>query len=356
MTAQDDGVHVIEAPVSDPVVAERADDYACRFRSRSWRRLWRYRWQQYRFRRMLRRHWGRALDKYMLTWMAIIDFAHATREEQGPAAQERQDALFEALLLLHARACQLARVVHHALSGGYVEDAMVRCRTIHEAAVIAEVLATYGRDPAYSDLAERYLLHKHITAADFADDYQRHRRALELPPLDARGLTHLRAQRDQLLSRFGDSYKTDYGWAIGLPGMKKDATFAKLVALTSTEHLRPYYRWASDHSHANSWNVAAVGRHGADGPALVVGPSSKVDHSGVVEAASWSLRSLCWCTESFAIGGAPLDEDGAMNGDCFPWLVGIDRLLVDAENAFEAGRNAEQKSLTRRRSKNRDTG
>jgi hypothetical protein len=108
--------------------------------------------------------------------MAILDLTRATQEEHGPAAEERQDLVFEALLLLHTRACQLARVVHHDLSGGYVEDAMVRCRTIHEVAINSQVLATYGRDPAYPDLAERYLLHKIVSAADYTDDYQRHRR------------------------------------------------------------------------------------------------------------------------------------------------------------------------------------
>lgn len=351
MTGQDE-VHIVEDPASDPVVAEIADDYARRFRSRSWRRLWRYRWEQYRFQYTLRRHWSSALDKYMLVWMAIVDFAGATLEEHGPAAAERQDTLFEALVLLHTRACQLARVVHHDLSGGYVEDALVRCRTIHEVAMTAQVLAEYGRDPAHSDLAERYLLHKYVTVADFASDLQRHRRALDIGPVDARGLTGLFTTRDQLLSRFGTSYKTDYGWAIGLPGMKKEATFAKLVALTSTQHMRPYYRWASDHSHASSWNVASASQELAGGrQGLIVGPSTSVDHSGMVEAASWSMRALCWCTESLAMG-ATLEEE---NANYVPWLVGIDRLLVDAEDAFEAGHTGERRAIARKGGKTHGT-
>lgn len=333
MTPQDPA-HVIEHPANDPEVARFADDYARHFMAHSRRRLRRHKWGDFKHRRAVRRHWGKALDKYLLTWSAIVDFAETFVEQEGPAAEKRHDLLYAALLLLHARACRLARAVHHDLVGGYVGEALVRCRTLYEVSVIAQVLASYGQEPEYADLAERYLQHKIVTAADDAKTYKDHRRTLELDPMDARQVTDIKTAREKLIKRFGVAYKTAYGWAVGLPGMKKDASFAGLIALTDTQHLRPYYRWASHHSHAGSLSAAWAHQELTEGGALIVGPTT----SGLVEPASWALRSLCWTTESFTLGASSRDEEGYIDGEHIVWMVGIDRLLQRRRGLREGAR------------------
>jgi hypothetical protein len=73
-----------------------------------------------RFERRLRKQWGQALDRFY----AIVVFTEEMgRELYGLHLKEVDDEefhpVFEALIGLHARACRVAREVHHLLSGGF---------------------------------------------------------------------------------------------------------------------------------------------------------------------------------------------------------------------------------------------
>ena len=86
------------------------------------------------------------------------------------ADDEEFDPVFEALIGLYARACRVAREVHHLLSGGFPFGALARSRTLHELAVITIGIADYGRDEAHADLADRFLQHAWIARYSDAED------------------------------------------------------------------------------------------------------------------------------------------------------------------------------------------
>ena len=71
-----------------------------------------------------------------------------------PAAVDDQDHRFEALVLVHARACLVVSEIHALLRTGHAYDARARWRTLHELSVVASVLGE--GDGA---LANRFLVH-----------------------------------------------------------------------------------------------------------------------------------------------------------------------------------------------------
>jgi hypothetical protein len=117
------------------------------------------------FERRLRKHWGKALDRFYASVVCAEEVGHELhRVHREVAAEEDDDPVFEALIGLYARACRIARGVHHLLSGGFPFGALARSRTLHELAVITIVLADYGREEEHADLAERFLRHAMVAA------------------------------------------------------------------------------------------------------------------------------------------------------------------------------------------------
>src|SRR5262249_7708806 len=98
------------------------------------------------------------------------DFNDAHRAE----AAEEDDFRFDALTMLHSRACLVASETLELMKGGYPYGAHARCRTLHELAVFAAVIGEHDQE-----LAERFLLHTTVEDASFVSrtsDSARHRR------------------------------------------------------------------------------------------------------------------------------------------------------------------------------------
>jgi hypothetical protein len=142
-----------------------------------------HRKQQRAFERRLHREWGKALDLYYAVTVAAEEAGAIFDSTHRPSAVERQDFTFEALTGLHARACRTAFEVHRLLSSGFPKGALSRCRTLHELAVTSIIIAEHGREAAYSDLAERFLLHEAVMGYRDALVYQENCKALGYEPL-----------------------------------------------------------------------------------------------------------------------------------------------------------------------------
>ncbi len=98
------------------------------------------------FERHLRKHWGKALDRFYAIVVCAEEVGHKLHGAHRKAVAEEFDPVFEALIGLYARACRIAREVHQLLSGGFSFGALARSRTLHELAVITIVIADYGRE------------------------------------------------------------------------------------------------------------------------------------------------------------------------------------------------------------------
>ena len=221
------------------------------------------------FEKRLAGEWKKPFDLFeaflVLAFEAGDEFNHEFRKNNAEAG----NYVLEALTRLHARACQIASEVLVLLKSGFADGAHARWRSLHEIAVVASFIKTHG-----NEVAERYLLHDNIESYKAATLYQRYYQVLGNEPITQEEYDSIKAARDKLIARFGNSYKNNYGWA-SFALNKDDPTFSDIEGNSGLDHLRPYYKLASHNVHANPKGVMfRLGLIGNRSNILLAGPSN----------------------------------------------------------------------------------
>lgn len=281
------------------------------------------------FIRVMKKYWGRSLDLYFSICVCAEEAGRDFDDRHAEEAADIQDYLFEALTGLHARACRAAVEIHHLLAGGFPMGALARCRTLHEIAVTMMVLADFGQMEEHSDLAERFLLHDDIENWTDAKIHQEHCEALGSEAFTADEMAEMEQRREELLRRFGESYRYSYGWAVGLDGLKKP-DFRDLERLAKVPHLRGHYRWASHEIHAGSkgWRLNVF----EQGDLLYkeTGPM----HFGLAEPGCMALTSLRQCLVALLLSTDELSPRDLLA------LKAVEHLTNDAADMFSVAEQA----------------
>ena len=209
--------------------------------------------------------------------MDLLDLVIALSTEAGTEFNRKvrneavgsSDAVFEALIRLHAKACQVSGEVLALLRAGFADGAHARWRSLHEISVVASFIREHGQE-----LAERYLLHEKIQQYKLACDYEKFFDRLDFEPLSKETSDNLKVQCDELIARFGDAFKNDYGWAASAIGSHRP-TMSDIEQHVQLDHMRPYYRMASDNVHPNSHGAYfRLGLHSSQDKVLLAGPSN----------------------------------------------------------------------------------
>jgi hypothetical protein len=288
-----------------------------------------HRRQQRAFERRLRKHWGRALDLFFAVVVSAEEAGATFNTTHRPAAADRQDFVFEALTGLHARACRTAFEVHRLLSSGFPKGALSRCRTLHELAVTSIVIGEHGREAAYSDLAERFLLHEVVIGYKDALVFQENCRTLGYEPFSNEEMTEMKRGHDELVQRYGPAFGKPYGWASGLSG--PEPTFRDLERVAELAHLRSHYRWMSHEVHSTA-KGSALNVYESGSAAIRL---SGMTNTGLAEPGHLALISLHQCTGYLLIRGtdsiSPLDLLA---------LMAIQNLVDRAGEAFGAAQDS----------------
>lgn len=222
-----------------------------------------------RFEKRIQKRWKPALDLLemflVIAYEAGAEFNDTFREE----ASRQSDKVFVALTMLHARGCQIGFEILALIKSGFADAAHARWRTLHEIAVVAFVIAKHGQD-----IAERYLLHEVIASYKAMCQYQKSCLALNVEPYTEDDVKSSRQIYDDLVNRFGSSFKGDYGWAAGAL-RKATVSFSDLEEEAGLGHLRPYYKMASHNVHANIKGAKfRLGLGLEKEPLLLAGPSN----------------------------------------------------------------------------------
>ena len=198
------------------------------------------------FEKSLRNHWQRPLD--LLELFIILatkvgdDFSRQFRNEDARS----DDYTFEALTRLHAKACQISHEVLTLLNSGLADGAHARWRSLHEIAVVSSLIGEHGQE-----LAERYLRHDTVQRYKLVCEFQKYANRNNEEPIPQEALDSLKTERDKLVSRFGDEFKRDYGWAAEVT-KSKNPTMREIEKQVRLDHVRPSYKQASDNVHPNS--------------------------------------------------------------------------------------------------------
>jgi Family of unknown function (DUF5677) len=251
----------------DSLVDLVADDILATCR-RTWsREVKRQQRELRRFNGALRGRWDGPLQ--LLAMLITIarekgsEMNSLLREEASPEAPYT----IEVLTRLHARSCQIACEVLTLLREGFADGALARWRTQHEISVVAKLIAEKGESAA-----ERFLVHNAVESYKAAIQYQKYSSALGHDEFGADEMQRLKDAHDAALKRFGDAFRDDYAWAREYLNGKKP-TFAALEESLQLDHMRPYYRLASQNVHPTPKGLCfALGLVDGEGP-LLAGPS-----------------------------------------------------------------------------------
>jgi Family of unknown function (DUF5677) len=289
----------------------------------------RYRRYGLGFKRRLAKTWSEPLNLYEVVLKATFDAWSEFSQEHWAQAQQESDFRFETLVSLHAQASLVAGEVLELLKGGYRNGAHARCRTLHELAVFAGVIAEHP------EVAERFLAHDAIEDAKSLDTYQQ--KLAGRPgyvPYSKEDVDTVHVRRDEAVAHFGDAFgKGYYGWAVPLFPPKANLTFEKLEELAGLGHWRPWYDWATHLGvHASSRGVRLNLLTRGDVTAALAGPTN----IGLSDPGEEALISLLQVTTSLLVHGRPI------TGDPTPAVV-LKALLTLTHEAGEAFVAAEQR-------------
>lgn len=276
-----------------------------------------------RLQRQTKKVWGAALDRLYQVYLCAEELGSNLQQLSDDADK---DAISEALIGLHARACLVTREVHALLTAGFPLAAMSRARTLHETAVIATVIGVFAEEEENADLAIRFLEH---WVVDVARDY---RAAQEAGiQVDQTDLTYVTAERDRLVEKYGRIFDRDYGWAACLfpnKNLNKDrVNFAELEKKVETELNRLDYKLQSHHVHASALTVM-LHKYQRNGRSWYI--TRPID-TGFAEPATATLAALMASTSALVLYGLP---DSPEPIDLVA-LAAIRQLATEAVSAFE---------------------
>lgn len=236
--------------------------------------------------------WGEGFDLYETFHVCCKEAGQDFFDPYMPAPEQPHDYTFDALMGLHGRACLVASEVLTLLRAGFPSGAHARWRTIHELAVVKYFITEHGQE-----IARRYLAHDAIQRHKSADLYNTYHEKLGYEPLEHSEFAVIENAYRDALDEFGDGFGKDWGWAI--PGLAEGVspTFKAIEKATGLDHLRPYYRMASDASHANAHgSLSDLGLHDPFG--ILVGPSP-VGFADPAHGACVSLFQVTVCVLNY---------------------------------------------------------
>lgn len=236
--------------------------------------------------------WGDALNLYETFHVCCKEAGRDFFDRYMPEPEHPHDYVFDALMRLHGRACLVASEVLTLLRAGFPSGAHARWRTIHELAVVAFFITEHGQE-----IARRYLAHDAIQRHKSALIYNTYHEKLGYEPFEPGEFAAIEQAYQDALGEFGPGFGKEWGWAI--PALAEDAspTFRTIEEVAGLDHLRPYYRMASDPAHANAHgSFSDLGLNDPFG--ILVGPSP-IGFADPAHGACLSLFQVTVCVLNY---------------------------------------------------------
>lgn len=243
------------------------------------------------FHRRLLERYSTGFDLFVM----LLTLSHELGQEINQAARQQwpigpQSRLVEALTRLHARACQIGYEIAALLRGGFSDGAMARWRTLHEVAVVFQFIARHG-----ADTATRYLAHDAIDSRKGARIYNAMAARNGEKPFSASELADIEREADAAIVKYGPDFASEYGWSAHALNIRKP-NFSEIERGVKLDHLRPFYKFASQNVHANPKGVLyRLGLLG-DLSLLASGPSNV----GLTDPAQHAALSIAQITAALA--------------------------------------------------------
>lgn len=196
------------------------------------------------FEAHIRRVWGKPLDLLEIFLELCLETAILFHENMEAHIAPENKHLYQVLLRLHSRGCQVGTEVLTLLSSGFADGAHARWRTLYEITVVALFISEKGER-----VAERYILHDTVESYRAINVYKKCYKRLGYNPCNEEEIAEVEAPFKELLERFGHNFKENYGWATEALH-KENPRFVDIENATNFDHWRAHYKLASHNVHA----------------------------------------------------------------------------------------------------------
>lgn len=233
------------------------------------------------------KRWQTAFDLLETFIVICTEAGENFNESYRPKAVDEKNVVFDIVVRHHARACHIAQEIMCLLRSGFPDGAHARWRALHEVATTAIFIKKYGRE-----CAERFYWHDVVESYKGMLQHRKYEHRLqEKGPTDEE-FTQCKKLYDELIDKYGKAFGQPYGWASHVI-TKKRVNFADIEKDVSLDHMRPYYKWASQNIHAGTKGINnKLGLCESSDNILLVGQSN----SGMTDPAHASAISLAQIT------------------------------------------------------------
>ncbi|MCU5773071.1 DUF5677 domain-containing protein [Erwiniaceae bacterium BAC15a-03b] len=233
--------------------------------------------------------WKPALDKLEMLITTCIESGSKYNEKKKDLASEYDDVYFYVLIRLHAKACHVSNEILYLLKGGYADGAHARWRALHEINVTLIFISKHG-----TECAERFYFHEMIDSFNMMKSVIKYEDRLQVKGSGKEVYEDYETVYKELLIKYGKDFEQQYGWAnIYFPDIKKPG-FQSLEKDVGLDHMRPYFKWASQNIHTSfksiSKNLSLPFSQGNE--LMVVGPSNY----GLTDPADATALSIAQAT------------------------------------------------------------
>ncbi|WP_292388896.1 DUF5677 domain-containing protein [Methanosarcina sp. UBA5] len=236
------------------------------------------------FKKRVNNFWKKPLDLLDLLLIYSRQMGSKFNKEMRTPAEKESDHVFLALTRLHAKACLVSHEIAILMKHGYSSGAHARWRSLHEIAITALFIKEHG-----NEVVERYLDYRGIETYYAMTQYKKYAAKLHYEPLQEEEEENAINLKNFLIKKYGESFEHLYGWAskeLNKPRPK----FTDIEKAVGSEHMRPYYKMASNAVHAEpNGTFFNIGLSKADEEKiLLAGPSD----SGLADPGSGTAVSL----------------------------------------------------------------
>ena len=182
------------------------------------------------------------------------------------------------LVPLYGKLVRIAEQIGVLLTNGYPDGAWRIWRSFYEETAILLFLI---KERGKVDLEGKYIDHFNRTKKRKADSMQKNHQELKFPPIDADLLLNLDEKIKEFETKYGKEFlDEEFGWAKSVFNMSRKITFRDIEDHVRISRYRPFYIWASEHSHAtfgsmiqfldgNKINLSSIVRQATDKTSLI---------------------------------------------------------------------------------------
>lgn len=232
--------------------------------------------------------WEKAFDLLETLVVICTESGEEFNRSYRPQSASDGDLVFDLVVRHHARACHISNEILCLLKNGFADAAHARWRALHEVSATAMFIAKHGKE-----CAERFYHHEVVDSYNGMVEHKKYEHRLQEKGPTIEEIEECKVRLDLLIKKYGKKYVDNYGWASYIFPNHNKVGFGAIEKDVGLDHMRPYYKWASQNIHTGSKAMRnRLGLCEVDEDILLVGQSD----SGMTDPAHATAISLMQIT------------------------------------------------------------